>query len=130
MDPVVQEWLHLVIRWIHVIVGIAWIGTSFFFMWLDAHLHPPLKEEEGVQGEAWLLHSGGFYRMSKKQLAPDQKCCHNGARDVDGHAFGERIGGYQQRNSGGEEQQEETITGDSPGGHDWHHGCGAPAPVV
>ena len=72
MDPVVQEWLHLVIRWIHVIVGIAWIGTSFFFMWLDAHLHAPLKEEEGVEGEAWLLHSGGFYRMSKKQLAPDQ----------------------------------------------------------
>lgn len=72
MDPVLQEWLNLVIRWIHVIVGIAWIGTSFFFMWLDAHLNAPLKEEDGVTGEAWLLHSGGFYRMSKKQLAPDQ----------------------------------------------------------
>ncbi len=72
MDAVWSEWLNLVIRWAHVITGIAWIGSSFFFMWLDARLEKPETPEKGVEGELWLTHSGGFYRMVKLDLAPDE----------------------------------------------------------
>ncbi len=72
MDPNLSEWLNLVVRWVHVITGIAWIGTSFFFNWLDSHLTPPERPEKGVDGELWLVHSGGFYQVVKKQLGPHE----------------------------------------------------------
>jgi uncharacterized membrane protein len=73
MDATISEWLSLVLRWIHIIVGIAWIGASFFFMWLDAHLEKPKSPREGVEGEIWLVHSGAFYLSEKMpRLAPDQ----------------------------------------------------------
>lgn len=65
------EWLGLVVRWFHVIVGIAWIGSSFYFIWLENHL-----EREGVEanlaGSLYSVHGGGFYYIQKYQNAPDQ----------------------------------------------------------
>lgn len=72
MDSLLQEWLDLVVRWVHVITGIAWIGSSFFFMWLDSHLEKPAAPRQGIEGELWMTHSGGFYRVEKIKVAPDE----------------------------------------------------------
>jgi uncharacterized membrane protein len=73
MDPYANEWLDLLVRWLHVIAAIAWIGSSFYFIALDNHLRPPKDEadaERGVGGEAWEIHGGGFYQVQKYTLAP------------------------------------------------------------
>jgi uncharacterized membrane protein len=70
VDPYLTDWLDLLLRWLHVIAGIVWIGTSFYFVALDSHLRPPKDREEGVAGEAWEVHGGGFYRVSKYQVVP------------------------------------------------------------
>jgi len=76
MDAYTLEWLNLLGRWFHVIAGIAWIGASFYFVWLDAHLHAPRDREEaerlGIGGEVWSVHGGGFYRAQKFIVAPPQ----------------------------------------------------------
>jgi uncharacterized membrane protein len=69
VDPYLRDWLDLLLRWLHVIAGIVWIGTSFYFVALDSHLRRP-KDEEDVAGEAWEVHGGGFYRVSKYQVVP------------------------------------------------------------
>ena len=66
----IYDWLNLAIRWLHLVVGISWIGNSLYFMWLDASLEKPLPAREGVEGEVWLLHSGGFYQVAKRKLGP------------------------------------------------------------
>ena len=68
------EWLNLVLRWAHVIVGIAWIGSSFYFMWLDARLNvPPLDpESDDIAGDLWAVHGGGFYHAQKYKVAPQE----------------------------------------------------------
>ncbi|HZZ34797.1 MAG TPA: urate hydroxylase PuuD, partial [Caulobacteraceae bacterium] len=63
-------WANLAIRWLHLVAGIAWIGSSFYFMWLDSHLKAPAKVREGVSGELWSVHSGGFYHQMKFMVAP------------------------------------------------------------
>ncbi len=70
METAVLDWANLVIRWTHVIVGIAWIGTSFLFMWLDANLEKPEPGKKGIEGELWMVHSGGFYEVNKYLVAP------------------------------------------------------------
>jgi uncharacterized membrane protein len=68
-----QDWAELLIRWLHVIAGIVWIGASFYFVALDNHLRPPKERrsrEEGVGGETWEIHGGGFYRIEKYRVAP------------------------------------------------------------
>lgn len=70
MDALLLDWLNLIVRWLHVIAGIAWIGSSFYFMWLDAGLKPGTPPEDGVQGESWQVHGGGFYHMKKYLVAP------------------------------------------------------------
>lgn len=73
MDPYVVEWLNLILRWAHMIVGIAWVGASFYFIWLDNHLHKPLDPADaakGIGGEVWAVHGGGFYTAKKFTLAP------------------------------------------------------------
>jgi uncharacterized membrane protein len=70
MESAVLDWLSLVLRWAHIITGIAWIGTSFYFMWLDSHLEPPDPPRRRIEGELWMTHSGGFYRIEKMQLVP------------------------------------------------------------
>ena len=66
----VLDWVNLLLRWAHVIVGIAWIGASFYFIWLDNHLEP--TRDEKLAGELWAVHGGGFYRVEKFRLAPAQ----------------------------------------------------------
>jgi len=61
------------LRWLHMVTGIAWIGASFYFVWLDNHLQPPREgdaADPGVAGELWAVHGGGFYRSQKYRLAP------------------------------------------------------------
>ena len=70
MDPIVSEWLNLVVRWVHVIVGIAWIGASFYFNWLLNHLKVPSEGEDKVIGELWALHAGGFFKVEKRRMPP------------------------------------------------------------
>jgi uncharacterized membrane protein len=64
----IAEWLNLAIRWLHLTAGIAWIGSSFYFVWLDMHLKPPAQGE--ASGEVWSVHGGGFYHNQKYQVAP------------------------------------------------------------
>jgi uncharacterized membrane protein len=67
------DWLNLLLRWAHVIVAIAWIGSSFYFVWLDNTLTPPQDpklKEQGVGGELWAVHGGGFYNPQKYLGAP------------------------------------------------------------
>jgi uncharacterized membrane protein len=69
------SWGDLVFRWLHVIAGIAWIGSSFYFIALDHHLEPPAAETDaarGVGGEVWEIHGGGFYRIEKFRVAPEK----------------------------------------------------------
>lgn len=65
MSPALRELLDLVFRWMHVIAGIMWIGNSMLWNWLDRNLQPSKTGKPGIQGEIWLLHSGGFYFMEK-----------------------------------------------------------------
>ncbi len=64
------DWLHLVVRWAHLIAAIGWVGTSFYFISLDLGLVP--SPTPGVVGEAWEIHGGGFYRIEKFRVAPPQ----------------------------------------------------------
>ncbi len=70
MDFNIDSWLNLVIRWFHVMAGIMWIGTSFFFIWLDNVLQPEPEGGKGHVGKAWLFHGGGFYQVDKALVAP------------------------------------------------------------
>ncbi len=73
MDAYVLDWLNLLVRWLHLITGIAWIGASFYFVMLDNSLSPPAKaadRERGVFGELWAVHGGGFYVSQKFLTGP------------------------------------------------------------
>lgn len=73
LDPYVTDWLNLLIRWLHVIAAIAWIGASFYFVLLDQSLEAPTRVddlEDGVGGELWEVHGGGFYHVKKYKVAP------------------------------------------------------------
>ena len=73
MEAYIVDWLNLLVRWLHVITGVAWIGASFYFIWLDGHLDPPqdpTDDEKGVGGEVWSVHGGGFYHAQKYKVSP------------------------------------------------------------
>ena len=72
MSAYLLDWFSLLARWAHIVTGIAWIGSSFYFVWLDNHLLPPERPdgEPGVAGELWAVHGGGFYRARKYAVAP------------------------------------------------------------
>jgi uncharacterized membrane protein len=73
LDTYTTEWLNLLTRWLHVIAGIVWIGSSFYFIALDNHLRPPADPadaEAGIGGESWEIHGGGFYQVQKYRVAP------------------------------------------------------------
>ena len=72
MDTYFLNWLELIFRWLHVITGIAWIGASFYFIWLDNSLEDPprWKKDNGVKGELWAVHGGGIYEVGKYRLGP------------------------------------------------------------
>jgi len=65
------EWAGMLARWVHVIAGICWIGSSFYFMALDAELKPNPRLDPRVKGEAWQVHGGGFYHMQKFTVVPE-----------------------------------------------------------
>jgi len=73
MESYFLEWLNLVGRWTHIVTGTAWIGASFYFIWLDNHLEAPKSQSQidnGVSGELWAVHGGGFYNAQKYAVAP------------------------------------------------------------
>ena len=73
MDAYLLDWANLLLRWAHVITAIAWIGSSFYFVFLDSSLTPPQDPElkkKGVDGELWAVHGGGFYHPQKYMVAP------------------------------------------------------------
>ena len=73
MEAYLLDWANLLLRWLHVIVAIAWIGSSFYFVWLDNSLRAPKAidlKEKGVDGELWAVHGGGFYNPQKYLVAP------------------------------------------------------------
>jgi uncharacterized membrane protein len=79
MESYLLDWANLLIRWLHVIVAIAWIGSSFYFVFLDSSLTPPVDEDlkkQGVSGELWAVHGGGFYHPVKFALAPPKLPSH------------------------------------------------------
>jgi uncharacterized membrane protein len=75
LEAYLADWLNLLLRWAHLVVGIAWIGASFYFIWLDNHLEPPkegTRADPRVAGELWAVHGGGFYHAEKFKGAPPQ----------------------------------------------------------
>ncbi len=73
LDPYVTDWLNLLLRWLHVIAAMAWIGASFYFVLLDQSLREPKSKDDirdGVGGELWEVHGGGFYHVKKYKVAP------------------------------------------------------------
>jgi uncharacterized membrane protein len=69
MEAHLLEWLNLSLRWVHVIVGIAWIGASFYFVWLENNLDRQVKNQD-LAGELWAIHGGGIYHLQKYKIAP------------------------------------------------------------
>lgn len=79
MESYYLDWANLLLRWVHVITAIAWIGSSFYFVFLDSSLTPPVDEElkkQGVSGELWAVHGGGFYHPVKFAERPPQLPAH------------------------------------------------------
>jgi uncharacterized membrane protein len=72
MDAHLRELLDLVVRWVHLIAGIMWVGNSMLWNWLDRNLEPPPADRPLEEGTIWMVHSGGFYEMRKLQLEPHQ----------------------------------------------------------
>jgi uncharacterized membrane protein len=72
IDPTVSEWLNLIFRWVHVFAGIMWVGTTYYFTWLDARLTEEEKAvaNTGRSAQIWMVHSGGFYVVEKRKV-PD-----------------------------------------------------------
>ena len=72
IDPTISEWLNLILRWIHVFAGIMWVGTTYYFTWLDARLSEEEKAvaNTGTVAQIWMVHSGGFYVVEKRKV-PD-----------------------------------------------------------
>ena len=73
MESYLLDWANLLLRWVHVITAIAWIGSSFYFVFLDSSLTPPEDDDlkkQGVSGELWAVHGGGFYHPVKFNVAP------------------------------------------------------------
>lgn len=64
-----HDWVHLLVRWFHVVVAVAWVGQTWLFSWMDSALET-VEGEGGVEGRLWMVHSGGFYRVDKQKLVP------------------------------------------------------------
>jgi uncharacterized membrane protein len=72
MNPHYLEWLTLLIRWIHITAGVAWIGASFYFNWLEGNLDRKPPKPERIAGDIWSVHGGGFYHAQKYEVAPER----------------------------------------------------------
>lgn len=69
MEAHLLEWLNLSVRWVHMITGVAWIGASFYFVWLENNLNR-VNPKNGLAGDLWAIHGGGIYHLEKYKLAP------------------------------------------------------------
>ena len=79
MESYLLDWANLLLRWVHVITAIAWVGSSFYFVFLDNSLTPPVDEDlkrQGVSGELWAVHGGGFYHPVKFAVRPPELPAH------------------------------------------------------
>ncbi len=79
MESYFLDWANLLLRWLHVITAIAWVGSSFYFVFLDSSLTPPEDDDlkkQGVSGELWAVHGGGFYHPVKFAVAPPKLPAH------------------------------------------------------
>ena len=74
MESYIIDWFSLIFRWLHLITGVAWIGASFYFVWLDNSLQDPpqWKKDKGIKGDLWSIHGGGIYEVAKYQLDPEE----------------------------------------------------------
>jgi len=75
MESYLLDWANLLLRWVHVITAIAWVGSSFYFVFLDSSLTPPVDDDlkkQGVSGELWAVHGGGFYHPVKFAVKPPE----------------------------------------------------------
>ena len=70
MENYIADWLNLLFRWLHLITGAAWIGTSFYFNWLNHSIRKPEEPIDGISGHLYSVHGGHFYRVMKYQGAP------------------------------------------------------------
>jgi uncharacterized membrane protein len=73
INPIISEWLNFIARWVHVFAGIMWVGTTYYFTWLDARLTEEEKAlaNTGNSAQIWMVHSGGFYLVEKRKV-PDE----------------------------------------------------------
>ena len=71
MEAYLLDWANLLVRWLHLNAGIAWIGASFYFVWLENNLDRR-NPREGLSGDLWAIHGGGIYHLEKYKLAPPQ----------------------------------------------------------
>src|SRR5712691_8445935 len=73
INPTISEWLNFIARWVHVFAGIMWVGTTYYFTWLDARLSEEEKAaaNAGRAAQIWMVHSGGFYVVEKRKV-PDE----------------------------------------------------------
>jgi uncharacterized membrane protein len=73
INPIISEWLNLIARWVHVFAGIMWVGTTYYFTWLDARMTEEEKAlaNTGQTAQIWMVHSGGFYLVEKRKV-PDE----------------------------------------------------------
>ena len=73
INPIISEWLNFITRWVHVFAGIMWVGTTYYFTWLDARLSEEEKAlaNTGNAAQLWMVHSGGFYVVEKRKV-PDE----------------------------------------------------------
>ena len=79
MESYLLDWANLLLRWVHVITAIAWVGSSFYFVFLDSNLTPPVDDDlkqQGVSGELWAVHGGGFYHPVKFNVSPPKLPAH------------------------------------------------------
>ena len=69
LDPTISEWLNLIARWTHVFAGIMWVGTTYYFTWLDARLteEEKLPVKDPTTAQVWMVHSGGFYVVERRK---------------------------------------------------------------
>lgn len=71
MEAFVAEWISLVLRWLHVVAGAAWVGTSFYFMRLNNQMRPPRERRKGLEGELWAVHGGRLYGVGRYEAEPE-----------------------------------------------------------
>lgn len=74
MSAYILDWISLAFRWLHVLAAIAWIGSSFKYVWIDNNLRKPpqWKTDKGIKGDVWVIHGGGIYEFQKYNVAPER----------------------------------------------------------